>query len=116
MASPVMVIAATRLVSVAPAPKEVRTARVAIAGAAVAAGRVYRDPQPARVDRQQPAGGDIADVGVVEAGAVVDGDRLCPIADRGEAGPDPQAAQRPGRRKLRRGDPGHRLIEHNDRD
>src|SRR5215217_8091660 len=38
-----------------PGTEEVRTARVAIAGAAVAAGRVYRDPQPARVDRQQPA-------------------------------------------------------------
>jgi len=47
---------------------------------------------------------------------VVDGHRLRPLADRGEAGPDPQAAQRPGRRQPGGADPGHRLIEHDDRD
>jgi hypothetical protein len=52
-----------------------------------------RDAQPARVEGLQSARGDIPNVRVVEGWAFVDGDRLRPVADRGEAGPNAEVAQ-----------------------
>src|SRR6266498_4468858 len=58
----------------------------------------------------------IADVGVVEGGALLDRHRLRPVTDRGELRPDTEVVQRAGRGQLRGGDPPDGTVQDDDRD
>src|SRR6266540_807472 len=64
--------------------EEVRAARIAVARAAVTKCWIHGDLQPALRSGPQRPGGDVANVGVVERGTVLDRHRLRAVADRRE--------------------------------